>query len=135
MDGYPIDVRTFRVHLLFPIAYITISTVCKSVQDAADRQYSYVVLTTKAVPDLIETSQILAPLFSKEYNEKFSQPTYVLLQNGVNVEIGLYNALKEAIPSGQPQIISCALWIYTNLLGPNIVEHSDFVRKAYSHST
>ncbi|PPQ77927.1 hypothetical protein CVT25_015402 [Psilocybe cyanescens] len=104
--------------------------LCKSVQDAADRQYSYVVLTTKAVPDLVKTSQILAPLFSKEYNDSFIQPTYVLLQNGVNVETDLYNALKEEIPEGHPQIISCALWIYTNLLSPNVVEHSDFDRVA-----
>ncbi|KAH9474633.1 hypothetical protein JR316_0013097 [Psilocybe cubensis] len=104
--------------------------LCKSVHDAADQQYSYVVVTTKAVPDLVKTSQILAPLFSKEYIEKFSQPTYVLLQNGVNVEVDLYDALKEAIPSGKPQIISCALWIYTNLVGLDIVEHSDFDRVA-----
>lgn len=104
--------------------------VCKSVSEAADRPYSYVVLTTKAVPDLVKTSQILAPLFSKSYTEKFPQPTYVLLQNGVNVEVELYNTLKKEVPSGgEPRIISCALWIYTNLLAPNVIEHSDFVSR------
>ncbi|KDR77133.1 hypothetical protein GALMADRAFT_120230 [Galerina marginata CBS 339.88] len=101
--------------------------LCKSVGDAADRSYSYVVVTTKAIPDLVTTSQILAPLLSKQYNDKFPQPAYVLLQNGLNVEVDLFNSLK-ALPGGDPRIISTALWIGTNLLEPNVVEHNDFDR-------
>ena len=64
-------------------------TVCKSVAEAADIQYSYVVVATKAVPDLIQTYKILEPLLSQDYVVRFSQPTYVLLQNGLNVEVDL----------------------------------------------
>ena len=102
------------------------SAVCKSVADAADTQYSYVVVATKAVPDLIQTPKILEPLLSPNYVAQFSQPTYVLLQNGLNVEVDLYNSLK-ALGRGEPSIISIAVWILTNFLAPNVVEHSDYV--------
>lgn len=101
-------------------------TVCKSVAEAADTQYSYVMVATKAIPELIQTSKILEPLRSQDYVARFSQPTYVFLQNGLNVEVDLYNSLK-ALGRGEPSIISTALWIGTNLLAPNVVEHNDFV--------
>ncbi|KAF9523773.1 hypothetical protein CPB83DRAFT_774909 [Crepidotus variabilis] len=102
--------------------------LCKSVAEAADREYSYVVITTKAIPELTKTPEILAPLLAKEYREKFKQPTYAILQNGLNVEVDLYNALKEAQPSLKPSILSTAVWIGTNLSTPNTVEHNDFDR-------
>ena len=48
------------------------------------------------------------------------------MQNGLNVEVDLYNALKEA-GVDNPKILSTAVWIGTNLLAPNVVQHSDFV--------
>ena len=86
----------------------------------------YVMVATKAVPDLIQTSKILEPLLSPDYVAQFSQPTYILLQNGLNVEVDLYNSLK-GLGRGEPSIISTAVWILTNLLAPNVVEHSDYV--------
>ncbi|KAF8895909.1 ketopantoate reductase PanE/ApbA-domain-containing protein [Gymnopilus junonius] len=103
--------------------------LCNSVLEAADRPYDYVVVTTKAIPDVVKTSQILAPLLSSDYNAKFHQATYVLLQNGLNVEVDLYNVLK-TLSKGEPRIISTAVWIGTNLQAPNIVEHNDFDRVA-----
>jgi len=100
--------------------------VCKSVAEAADTQYAYVLVATKAIPDLIQTSKILEPMLSQDYVARFPQPTYVLLQNGLNVEVDLYNSLK-ALGRGEPTIISTAVWILTNLLTPNVVEHGDFV--------
>ncbi|KIM41423.1 hypothetical protein M413DRAFT_27779 [Hebeloma cylindrosporum] len=100
--------------------------LCKSVAEAADTQYSYVMVATKAIPELFQTSKILEPLRSQDYVARFSQPTYVLLQNGLNVEVDLYNSLKAL--GGEPSIISTAVWIGTNLLAPNVVEHSDFDR-------
>jgi 2-dehydropantoate 2-reductase len=85
------------------------------------------VVATKAIPELMRTPKLLTPLFAASYADKFSQPTYVLLQNGLNVEVDLYNALKE-LGKGDPSIISTALWIGTNLLAPNVVQHNDFVR-------
>jgi 2-dehydropantoate 2-reductase len=124
-DGDPIDVR-------FPFFYPQnldqnkFPLVCKSVAEAADTQYSYVMVATKAIPELVQTSELLEPLRSLDYVARFSQPTYVLLQNGLNVEVDLYNSLK-ALGRGEPSIISTAVWIATNLLAPNVVEHSDFV--------
>lgn len=99
--------------------------------DAADRQYSYVVVTTKAIPELTKTSGILSPFLSKDYIDRFKQPTYVLMQNGLNVEVDLHNALMQLHLQGEilekPNIISSALWIGTNVKAPNIVEHGNFV--------
>lgn len=97
--------------------------------DAADKPYDYVVVTTKAIPEVVTTAQILSPLITKDYADRFRQPTYILLQNGLGVERELYHALK-ALPNSaavEPKIITCGLWIYTNLLAPNVVEHGDFV--------
>lgn len=116
--------------------------VCKSVEVAADRPYDYVILTTKvtlspmytpagtnptkAVPDLIKTSAILAPLLSSPYIDKYSQPAYVLLQNGLNVEVDLYHAIK-ALGKDEPKIVGTSLYIGTNLLAPDLVDHNSFV--------
>jgi 2-dehydropantoate 2-reductase len=110
----PVDV----IHYLHP--------VFKSVAEAADRPYSHVLVSTKAIPELYKTSQILQPLFSPAYVRSFPQPTYVLMQNGLNVEVELYNALK-AGGVDKPKILSTAIWIGTNLLAPNVVQHNDFV--------
>ena len=84
------------------------------------------LVTTKAIPELSKTSRILRPFISPTYLERFPQPTYVLMQNGLNVEVDLYNALKKA-GIDNPKIISTAVWIGTNLLAPNVVQHNDFV--------
>lgn len=96
-----------------------------SVSDALDQPYSYVVVTTKAVPEVTTTSKLLAPFLSAAYPHP--QPTYVLLQNGLNVESDLYQAVSK-LGKGDPRIISTALYIGTNLLSENVVEHNDFVR-------
>ncbi|KAF8168580.1 hypothetical protein BJ912DRAFT_1001516 [Pholiota molesta] len=98
---------------------LTPDKVCRSVADAADRPYSYVVVTTKAVPEVVKTSKILGPLLANEYTAKFAQPTYVLVQNGLNVEVDL-----------------TALWIGTNLVAPNVdrLTIGYIVRRLYHHS-
>ncbi|KAF8065232.1 ketopantoate reductase PanE/ApbA C terminal-domain-containing protein [Lyophyllum atratum] len=98
----------------------------RSVAEAADRPYSYVFLTTKAIPERSPTTRILHPLISSPYADEHTQPVYVLLQNGLNVEVELYNALKQ-LGKGEPKIVSTALWIGTNLLEPNVVEHANFL--------
>ncbi|KAF8062298.1 ketopantoate reductase PanE/ApbA-domain-containing protein [Lyophyllum atratum] len=99
----------------------------RSVAEAADRPYSYVFLTTKAIPERSPTTRILHPLISSPYADEHTQPVYVLLQNGLNVEVELYNALKQ-LGKGEYKIVSTALWIGTNLLEPNVVEHANFDR-------
>ena len=49
------------------------------------------------------------------------------MQNGLNVEVALYNALKNLKPHEEPRIISTAVWIGTGLQDKNIVEHNEFV--------
>ncbi|TFY55552.1 hypothetical protein EVJ58_g8180 [Rhodofomes roseus] len=100
---------------------------CRSVAEAADHPYAYVVVTAKAIPELIRTPALLAPLLSPLYSDKHPQPTYVLMQNGLNVEVDLYEALKKLKPNEEPRIISTAVWIGTGMKGSNVVEHNDFV--------
>ena len=100
--------------------------VCRSVAEAADKQYSYVIVATKVIPELTKTSKILEPLLSPPYTQNFTQPTYVLFQNGLNVEVDLYLALTK-IGNGHPRILSAALWILTNLGLDNSVEHGSYV--------
>ncbi|KAG6907598.1 hypothetical protein DXG01_008216 [Tephrocybe rancida] len=97
------------------------SKVVRSIKEAADRPYSYVFVATKAIPERASTPSILEPLLSAPYAEQHPQPTYVLLQNGLNVEVDLYHAIKRI--GKEPSIVSTALWINTNLLKPNVVEH------------
>ncbi|KAG1737465.1 ketopantoate reductase PanE/ApbA-domain-containing protein [Suillus paluster] len=99
----------------------------KPYRQAADRPYSYVVLTTKAIPEVIKTPQVLEPLLSRPYSEIHPQPTYVLLQNGLGVERDLYHSVK-ALDQGEPKIISTVVWIGTNLVEKNVVSHTDFDR-------
>ena len=63
--------------------------VFQSVERAADRAYSYVVVTTKVIPEQFRTHELLAPLLSETYVRRFPQPTYVLMQNGLNIELDL----------------------------------------------
>jgi len=103
------------------------SKVCPSVAQACDREYSHVVVTTKAIPELTSTSTLLSSLLSPPYSDRYPQPTYVLLQNGLNVEVDLYNAIKK-LGKGEPKIISTAVYIATNITGENVVLHTDYVR-------
>ena len=104
--------------------------MCKSVSNAADRPYSYVVVATKALPELVKTSEILAPLLATSYTDKYPQPTYVLMQNGLNIEVELYEAIKN-LKKGEPSIINTAIWIGTDLVEGNVIEHNDFVREFF----
>ena len=112
--------------------------VFNSVAGATDRPYAYVVVTTKAIPELIRTPDLLKPLLTAPYSDTYPQPTYVLVQNGLNVEVDLYEALKK-LNEGNPKIVSTALYIGANLLESNVVEHNVFVSLArkwsrHSHS-
>ncbi|THV08024.1 6-phosphogluconate dehydrogenase C-terminal domain-like protein [Dendrothele bispora CBS 962.96] len=98
--------------------------LCRSVAEAADRSYDYVLVATKAVPDIITTPEILEPLLTAPYIDRFPQPTYMLLQNGINVELDLYHAVKK-LGQGEPRIIDSTLYIFCNLLAPDICEHGE----------
>lgn len=101
-------------------------SVCSSVEEAADRAYSHVVLVSKLINELQNNAQLLQPLLSPSYTEKFAQPVYVLMQNGMNIEVDLWNAIK-ALNQDPPKIIGTSVYIGSKLLDKNVVEHSDFV--------
>ncbi|KIJ37084.1 hypothetical protein M422DRAFT_69495 [Sphaerobolus stellatus SS14] len=96
--------------------------LCRTVKDAADTSYSYVLLTTKSLPDIVPTAAILEPLLSRDYVAKGPLPVFVFVQNGLEVERDVYDAIK-GLNVGEPKIISTALWIGTNLLPGNVISH------------
>lgn len=101
--------------------------VVNSISSATDRQYTHVILSTKCIPDVIKTPDLLKPLLSSPYCDKFEQPTYVLLQNGLNIEVDLYHAIKDLGNPIEPRIINTGVYVFANLIAPNVVEHGPFV--------
>jgi 2-dehydropantoate 2-reductase len=105
-----------------------IRVVVKSIQEAADRAYKYVLITTKALPDINPTPQILSPLLSTNYASQHPSPTFVILQNGLGVEKDLYSAIRLAWSADEPRILSAAVYIQANLVGGrDVVEQGPFV--------
>ncbi len=83
------------------------------------------MVTTKTVPEISKTSDLLAPFMSSDYTTKYPQPTYVLMQNGLGLEADLYNALKMTGKQSEvPRIIGTSVYIGTKLVEENVVEHS-----------
>ncbi|KAI0652932.1 6-phosphogluconate dehydrogenase C-terminal domain-like protein [Cubamyces menziesii] len=111
------NIQGWRPDRLFP-----------NIENALDRPYDYVLLSTKAIPEIQRTPALLRPLLSPPYSNLHPQPTYVLFQNGLNVEVDLYDALRRLRPDEEPRIISTAVWIGTGLLDKNVVEHGEFDR-------
>ncbi|EIN10485.1 6-phosphogluconate dehydrogenase C-terminal domain-like protein [Punctularia strigosozonata HHB-11173 SS5] len=97
-------------------------------KQALDRSYSYVVIATKAIPEVQTVAQLVAPLLSPEYTRSHPQPVFVLLQNGLNVERDLYEALQGVKCADgqpwQPKIISAAVYVAVNLIGRNTIQHN-----------
>ncbi|KAF8831590.1 hypothetical protein HHX47_DHR1000500 [Lentinula edodes] len=104
------------------------NTVVNSISSAADRQYSHVILSTKCVPEVIKTPDLLKPLISSPYCDQFQQPVYVLLQNGLNIEVDLYRAIKALGKPEEPVIINTGVYVFANLISANVVEHGPFAR-------
>jgi 2-dehydropantoate 2-reductase len=75
------------------------------------------------VPEVLTTPALLGPLVTDRY--RHPQPSYVLLQNGLGVESDLYWVLKER--QTDPIVISCALYIMTNITADGNVSHGSFV--------
>src|SRR5258708_15109952 len=82
-------------HAILTVSPYSKISVLPSITQALDRPYDYVVVSTKAVPEIIRTPTLLSALLTSPYAGTHPQPTYVLLQNGLNVEKDLYISLKE----------------------------------------
>lgn len=120
-DGSLIGVRSCRCFT--KLSLTSYSIVCSSISQAADRPYTYVIFATKAIPELTRTPELLTPLLSEPYCTTYPQPTYVNVQNGLNVEVDLYKALQLLNPHEEPRIISTAAYVVTNMRSQTLVEH------------
>ncbi|KAK7689986.1 hypothetical protein QCA50_006628 [Cerrena zonata] len=102
--------------------------LCASLAEAVDQAYSHVLVTTKVIVEAETTAEILSPLLKPPYSKKYPQPTYILLQNGINIELDLYRALKQLDPLVEPRIINSSVYVGSRLTAKNVVEHSYFDR-------
>lgn len=90
----------------------------RTAEEAADRDYRFIVCCVKCLPDVEPTSSILAPFLLPSHQQHGSgsnthtPPTVVLIQNGIGIE----QSLAEAFPLSH--IISCVAWIGANLISP-----------------
>ena len=103
--------------------------MAKSVQDAIDSgiAFSYVLVTTKYLPDITTTTQILQPLLSDSYVHPVL-PTVVLMQNGLGIEEDIYAALNSHPKTvSTAMVISCAVYITASLVDDGSVSHGPFV--------
>lgn len=98
--------------------------VVQSLEEVLDSSFDYCIVSTKAVPEVLTTPALLGPLLTDRYHHP--QPAYVLLQNGLGVEADLYSALKGRYD--EPTVISCALYIMTNVTAEGNVSHGTFER-------
>jgi len=108
-----------------------ILVVAKSVQDAIEPGigFSYVLITTKYLPDITTTTQTLQPLLSDSYVHPVL-PTVVLMQNGLGIEEDIYATLKSHPKTvSTPVVISCAVYITASVLDDGSVSHGPFVCK------
>ncbi|KIY70722.1 6-phosphogluconate dehydrogenase C-terminal domain-like protein [Cylindrobasidium torrendii FP15055 ss-10] len=94
-----------------------------SIGAAAVKRYDYVIVTSKCVPEVLPTSKILEPLLCDVYTSAYGQPTYVLFQNGFDIERELYERLRTV--TERPSVISAALHIFTNQAGA-VVNHNAY---------
>jgi len=97
-----------------------------SIDAACDRAYDFVAVATKSIPELSRTPTVLAPLLDAAYSARFGQPVYVIMQNGLDVERDLYEALRDA--GHAPRIVSTAIHIGARLDGPDTLVQSHFDR-------
>ncbi|KAI0667728.1 ketopantoate reductase PanE/ApbA C terminal-domain-containing protein [Trametes maxima] len=102
--------------------------VVRTVEDAADRHYSYIICAFKCIPEIVTTPTLLFPLLNKlpEGSSPSNDPTtFVLLQNGIGIEDDLQAALaKIDAPS---TIISGCCWVDTTLVddGRRVIQHGN----------
>lgn len=120
--GDQIDVRRPKVSrscVLITLHFKLV--VVKSVKEGTDRQLTYVVFTTKALPEIAKTPSVLDALkLSPPYTETHAQPAYVL----VLASSGTCTTAKKTLAK---VIISAVAWTTVNLVGKNQVSHSYFV--------
>ncbi|KAH9924313.1 ketopantoate reductase PanE/ApbA C terminal-domain-containing protein [Epithele typhae] len=103
--------------------------VVRSVAEAADRPYAYVICAFKCVPEVTSTPALLTPLLNGLRSAKtqtLDRPTtFVLLQNGIGIEDDLISALVDvAAPAA---VVSGCCWVDTTTVdgGRKITQHGN----------
>ena len=120
----------------------------RTVEEAADRPYAYIICALKCVPEISTTPAVLAPLISK-LAATYTAPspaadrpssssststgtstntgttTFVLLQNGIGIEDDLLDVL--GVISAPTAVISGCCWVDTTAVdgGRKIVQHGN----------
>lgn len=93
----------------------------RTLDDAADRVYDYVLVTTKCTPDVAPLSSLVRDALRRPASGQVG-PTIVLIQNGIGIEEEIRRSL--VVPGLASQIISCTAWVGSNLLdGGRKIEH------------
>lgn len=95
----------------------------RSVTEAADRQYSFIICATKCVPEVKRTIDILLPLLATLSSSP--DTTIVLLQNGIGIEDDILDWLDEH-NLGNTVISGCA-WVDTTMIdgGKKVTQHGN----------
>jgi len=62
--------------------------------EAVNREYSYVMLTTKAIPEIAKTPPVLDAFLSSPYTDMHTKPTATSLENGLGTKRDLYDRIK-----------------------------------------
>ena len=111
----------------------------RTVEEAADRTYAYILCAFKSAPEITTTPALLAPLISKLAGASpdpsininapaTSTSTFVLLQNGIGIEDDLLEALSAIrAPGVQAAVVSGYCWVDTTAIdgGRKIVQHGN----------
>ncbi|KAI0631945.1 ketopantoate reductase PanE/ApbA C terminal-domain-containing protein [Trametes polyzona] len=97
--------------------------VVRTVEEAADRHYSYVICSFKCIPEIITTPALLGPLLS-QLKPGGPTTTFVLLQNGIGIEDDLVAALAQI--DSPTAVVSGCCWVDTTAIegGTKIVQRS-----------
>ena len=98
-------------------------TVVRTVKEAADRHYTFIVCAFKCILDVHSTSSILAPLLDTLPSSP--DTAIVLLQNGIGIEDELLGAL--ASRHLDNVVISGCAWVDVTLVegGKKIIQHGN----------
>ncbi|KAI9068717.1 2-dehydropantoate 2-reductase [Trametes sanguinea] len=100
--------------------------VVRTVEEAADRHYAYVICAFKCLPEIVTTPALLAPIISRLTTSPSKEPTtFVLLQNGIGIEDDLLEELSKIDASSV--VISGCCWVDTTAVdgGRKIIQHGN----------
>lgn len=95
----------------------------RSVEEAADRSYAFIVCATKCLSDIRPTSSILGPLVKTLPSSP--ETAIVLLQNGVGIEEDVQKAIAD-VGAANPVLSGCA-WVDATTVdqGKRVTQHGN----------